>query len=116
MIKKVLAILSPRFIDFDSILSADGAMTSCSSSLADSYISSGITAKVDARMSIVFSVAGFSLRPKILSRILIPLVIGRERLRSESYFFTYNFFYSFHNYYIFYASAITNGTHFSFLF
>ena len=36
IIKKVRAILSPRFMDLDSIFNADGAMMSWSSRLADS--------------------------------------------------------------------------------
>src|SRR3989344_8261437 len=35
IIKNVRAIFSPRFIDFGSILRADGAMISCNSKLAD---------------------------------------------------------------------------------
>src|SRR3989344_6166431 len=51
IMKKVRAILSPKFMDFESILSAEGAMTSCSSRLADLYIASGKTAKVEALAS-----------------------------------------------------------------
>ena len=36
IIKKVRAILSPRLMDFESIFSADGAIMSCRSKLADS--------------------------------------------------------------------------------
>src|SRR3989344_4153288 len=42
----------------------------------------------------------------------IPLEIGRVRLRYVSSLIIYNIFYNFHNYFYFYASAISNGIHF----
>ena len=76
--KKVLAIFSPKFIDFGPIFKADGAMTSWSSRFADSYIFSGKTSKIEALVSPVLDV--FLFPNNFLKNSCIMILQARQDL------------------------------------